>query len=257
MNCNDTRQWIHGYADRELDLVHTVEIEHHLRDCPSCTRAYQNLQALRGALGADALRFQAPAALRQRIQSGLRTASPARPATAAWPARRVLSWRWAAVAASLALVAVLSWGTFHILSLPSAEEFLVKEVVASHIRSVQTVGHELDVKSSNKHAVKPWFEGKVDFSPEVKDWKDQDFRLLGGRLDYFNERPVAVLVYKRRQHLINLFIWREGPVSDNDPQILERQGYHLVHWTKAGLAYWAVSNLNPTELEEFVRLARR
>jgi anti-sigma factor RsiW len=244
------QQLIHGYADRELDLVHNLDIESHLHTCPGCARAYQNLKTLRGALAAEDLRFQAPATLRHRIQSSLRPAGSVplvhRPS--------IFPWRWAAVAASLAFVALLTWGTVHILSLPSTKDLVVKELAASHIRSLQTPGHAVDVKSSDEHNVKPWFDDKVDFSVDVKKLKGTGFKLLGGRLDYFNDRPVAVVVYKKRKHLINLFIWRTPDVSDSAPETLSRQNFHMVHWTRAGLAYWAVSNLNTTALKDFVQL---
>jgi anti-sigma factor RsiW len=251
VTCNDAQQLIHGYVDRELDLVHNLEIEHHLRECPGCARTYDNLQTLRGGLAAEGMRFQAPAALRQRIQSALESPRKRR------QIRPILSWKWAAVAASLALAALLTWGTVRILSLPSAEDLLVNEIVASHQRSLLLKTHIFDVKSSNRHTVKPWFDGKVDFSFNVGDWPEQDFPLKGGRLDYFHGRRVAVLVYHRRLHVINLFIWKAGEVLDAGPRFLERDGYNLVHWARGGLAYWAVSNLNARELGQFVKLAEQ
>jgi anti-sigma factor RsiW len=116
--------------------------------------------------------------------------------------------------------------------------------------------HMTDVSSSDKHTVKPWFNGKLDFSPSVTDLTDQGFPLVGGRLDYLANRPVAALVYQRRGHFINLFIWPIAPAPDTDQKTSPRQGYHLVHWTKSEMTYWAVSDLNQRELEEFVQRIR-
>src|SRR5262249_24964699 len=136
---------------------------------------------------------------------------------------------------------------------PPAGEPLLRELVASHVPPQLLPGHRVDVESSNQHKVKPLFD-KVDFSFPVTDFAEQDFALVGGRLDYLDDRPVAALVYRRRDHFINLFVWPETHPST--PQTLTRQGFHLVHWTQAGMNYWAVSNLNEAELQEFVRLVQ-
>jgi anti-sigma factor RsiW len=114
--------------------------------------------------------------------------------------------------------------------------------------------HRVDVESSNTHTVKPWFEGKLDFSPPVHDLAGQGFVLIGGRLDYLDRRPVAALVYQRRKHLINLFIWPSGQGPELAPDALTRQGYHLLHWTQSAMSHWAVSDLNESELKEFGHL---
>jgi anti-sigma factor RsiW len=158
-------------------------------------------------------------------------------------------WRWMALAASLAVVAVGSWrlGTEH-----TASEILTDEVLASHVRSLMP-GHLSDVLSTDQHTVKPWFNGKLDFSPPVHDFSGLGYPLLGGRLDYLNGRPVAALVYGRRQHLINVFLWpAAGPVGSGSP--LVRQGYHLLHWTTPEYAYWVASDLGLSELTNFAGL---
>jgi anti-sigma factor RsiW len=249
---------MHGYADQELDSARTSEIEHHLRDCARCAQAYQNLQTLQTALGAETCRFKPPVDLRQRIQASLRTPSPAQPEQriTSW-AWRAIPWPWVGLAAGLALVALLTWGFARVRSLPSAQDLLIKEVVASHVRSLLPGGTLVKVASSDKHTVKPWFEGKVDYSFDVANWEKQGFPLLGGRLDYFNDHRVAALVYQRGNHIINLFIWKPGQVSDSAPEMMEYQGFRLVHWNRAGLAYWVVSNVAAGDLEEFVQLVRQ
>src|SRR5262249_53888512 len=152
-----------------------------------------------------------------------------------------------------ACIAILAWGLGRLWPTPAADDRLGQEVLASHVRSLM-VNHLADVASSDRHTVKPWFDGKLDFSPVVEDQTNQGFHLTGGRLDYLDNRPVAALVYRRQQHVINLFIWPAPEDAYETPTALTRQGYNLVHWASAGMTYWAVSDLNSDELQEFVHL---
>jgi len=247
VNCQETQLWLHGYVDGELDLVRTIELEQHLHTCARCARAYRDQQALRTALGSGALYAPAPPQLQQRIQAAARQA--ARPTSAA----RIMRWRWFNMAAALACIAFLAWGLGRLWPTPAPDDRLSQEVLASHVRSLMA-NHLADVASSDRHTVKPWFDGKLDFSPVVEDQANQGFPLTGGRLDYLDNRPVAALVYRRQQHVINLFIWPAPQGVYEAPTALTRQGYNLVHWTGAGMTYWAVSDLNSEELQEFVHL---
>jgi anti-sigma factor RsiW len=249
VNCRDTQLFIHGYLDGELDLVKSLEVEQHLQDCPACSQAYKNHQALRAAFSASSLYVTSPVALRKRIHSSVRRASQAAPAPL------VMRWRWLGVVASLAAVVVMVWGLARSLSAPSVDDLLTQQVIASHVRSLMP-NHLADVASSDQHTVKPWFNGKLDFSPWVEDLTDRGFPLVGGRLDYLDNRPVAALVYRRQQHLINLFIWPSPQASDVNAKTEMRLGYYVAHWIKSGMTYWAVSDLNESEFQEFVRLVQ-
>ena len=239
----DVESQVDAYLDGELAATDAVELEAHLAGCASCGRFRDDRLALRAAIAARIPRPEAPDLLRQRVRVALREA------TTSSRARGPAAWRWLALAASLAIVAIGSWrlGTRH-----AASEILADQVLASHVRSLMP-GHLDDVVSSDQHTVKPWFNGKLDFSPPVHDFSGRGYPLLGGRLDYLNGRPVAALVYGRRQHLINVFLWpAAGPVGSGAP--LVRQGYHLLHWTTPEYAYWVASDLGLSELTDFAGL---
>jgi anti-sigma factor RsiW len=152
------------------------------------------------------------------------------------------------------LVSLATWWAFWV-GPHAAGERLAREVAASHVRSLMEQ-HLLDVESSDRHSVKPWFLGKLTFAPPVPDLAEQGFPLLGGRLDYLDDRVVAALVYRWRQHVINLFVWPSAAGADAAVRPGEWRGYHLVHWSAGGLTFWAVSDLNAPELHEFARLVR-
>jgi anti-sigma factor RsiW len=259
---------IHAYVDGELDLLSTVKFEDHLRDCAPCAQAHKNLQTLRSALNTEDFYFKPPDRLADRIHMALQEADNAVPhapvavqerstrASSGQFSRRMwwqVSWVRAGVAAALAMAALVIWQLGPSASRPSQNDFVAQEVLASHVRSLMA-NHLTDVPSSDQHTVKPWFNGKLDFSPPVKDLAGEGYPLVGGRLDYLDDRPVAALVYQRRKHFINLFIWPS--TSDSGPKTVMRQGYNLFHWTQSGMTYWAVSDLNDTELQEFVHLVQ-
>ena len=241
----DVEAQVDAYLDGELAAIDAVELEAHLTGCASCGRFRDDRLALRTAIAAQMPRFQAPEPLRGRVRAALREASA--PSRARRP-RPPLA-QWLALAASVAVVAVGSW---RLAVEHTASEMLTDEVLASHVRSLMP-GHLSDVVSSDQHTVKPWFNGKLDFSPPVHDFAGRGYPLLGGRLDYLNGRPVAALVYGRRQHVINVFLWpAAGPVGGGAP--LVRQGYHLLHWTTSEYAYWVASDLGLSELTNFAAL---
>lgn len=246
MKCRDVRQLLHPYSDGELDLVRYVEIEKHLTECAECAEQEKHLRSLRAAISSPLLYHRAPAALRRRVQ--LTTPSVSQ-------RRRRSALQLAAIAAAVLLLIGMSTtiGVLIPRAGTSANDRLAEWVVAGHVRSLQ-VDHLTDVASSDRHTVKPWFRGKLDFSPQVPDLSPQDYALFGGRLDYLVDRPVAALVYYRGLHAINLFTW--PAVNDEVKTVrgLSRQGFHIRYWQRSGMTYWAISDLNEQEFDEFVRL---
>jgi anti-sigma factor RsiW len=249
VNCKEAQNLINGYVDGELDLVRNLEIEHHIQECALCTQSYKNQQLLRNEIKTGSLYYKAPVDLQRRIQLSLRKAAKAE----AGP--RLLPKWWFNIAAPMAAAALVILALVPFLRDPSTDDLLAREIVSSHVRSLMA-SHLADVPSSDQHTVKPWFAGKVNFSPPVEDLAKRGFPLIGGRLDYVDNRPVAALIYQRRKHFINLFIWPSGSNSDVETKTVSRQGYNLFHWTRSGMTYWAASDLNNAELQEFVQLVQ-
>ncbi|HET6795861.1 MAG TPA: anti-sigma factor [Gemmatimonadales bacterium] len=235
--------------DGELSPGEAQEVEAHLRECEECVEFRRARVALASALREQLPAWNAPPGLREQVRASLRdTARDARPRRAL-PA---LSWTWLGMAASLALVALGSWG---IATRRATTDALGDQVLASHLRSLMP-GHLTDVVSSDQHTVKPWFNGRLDFSPPVYDFAGQGFPLLGGRLDYVGGRPVAALVYGRRKHFINVFLWPARGSSTAVTDDETRQGYHLLHWVGPDYTYWVTSDLGSPELRQFAELLR-
>ena len=199
MNCRETQELIHGFVDSELGLVWNLEMERHIHECPSCSGAHERLRVMHTVLSDNSLYFQPPAGLEARLRARLLKVGNVE--------RRVWtispSWRGMGIAAAMVLCIVGTWQAAMTKQRSSTAETMGLEVVASHVRSLMAT-HLTDVPSSDHHTVKPWFNGKLDFSPVVADFADRGFVLDGGRLDYLDSRPVAALVYRRRQHVINL-----------------------------------------------------
>lgn len=241
MSCQQSDKWLDAYLDGELDLVRTLEFEDHLETCVDCRLARDQYQALRQSMQSPGFYFEAPPALEQKIRLRVRTTKRS---------NAFSGWRSLAVAASIVGLAVFSFTFVEMLRQPLAPEVVAQQVVSSHIRSLMA-SHLMDVPSTDQHTVKPWFNGKLDFAPVVKDLAPDGFPLVGGRLDYLDGRPVAALVYKRRQHTINLFEWPES--QPRSQKTFAIRGYNLIHWTQAGMNYWAISDLNARELADFAR----
>jgi anti-sigma factor RsiW len=196
---------------------------------------------------AQAPYYDAPAALQGRVQSALAQVAKRE---AGSDVRRSTSWQWIAIAASILLASSVALNFTLFRSHRDDRDRLAQNIVSSHVRSL--IGtHLIDVPSSDQHSVKPWFNGKLDFAPDVKDLAAQGFPLIGGRIDYMANQPVAALIYKRRQHVINLFVWPSTSSVNSSEELTRKGGYNLIHWDKAGMNYWAVSDLNLSELRQF------
>jgi anti-sigma factor RsiW len=245
MDCNEARRLLEADTDGELDLVCHLSIEVHLQSCPACRQIAEGLHLRRATLRAALPRFEAPPALAAKIRQALPTTQPV---LWRWPS---FVWSHAGLAAALLVALLVGYGFGHRRG--EAIHF-ADDAVASHVRSLMA-NHLTDVASTDQHTVKPWFTGKLDFSPPVVDLASAGFPLSGGRLDRLDGHSVAALVYHRRLHPINLFVWPadRGPVPQGG---YERQGYHSFGWSQRDLNYFAISEISENELMEFVAKIR-
>ena len=240
--CSRWQLMLHGFIDGELDAAHSLEFEQHLATCSHCAGQLERFVALKQVVSQKGVRWQAPAHVRAQVLAAIaheatRQARPS-PSLAARISGLVRQWLFvpslAALAASLLLV----------LAPMQTRTSLQEEVVAGHVRSM-LVDHLTDVATSDQHTVKPWFNGKIDFSPPVVDLAPQGFPLVGGRVDYLDGRVVAALVYRRRGHLINVFVW---PAPAGVAKASSRDGYNIENWTGDGLTFWAVTDASADDL---------
>ena len=248
MNCREVEARLGAYLDGELDASERAAVGAHLKTCAGCTAVLDRLRGVRTAVKNELAAYRAPDTLRMRVRDAVREAAP----TVSTP--RTPLWTWLAVAAAVVVTAIGSW---KVASDRAAATALADELLAAHVRSLLP-GHLTDVPSSDQHTVKPWFNGKLDFSPPVPDEAADGYPLVGGRLDYVGDRLVAALVYARRLHRINVFVW-PGPAEPlaGEATRAERNGYRFVRWAAGGMVFWAVSDLDQAELDAFVRLVAR
>lgn len=246
MNCNRSGTVLHGYFDNEFDALDASEFERHLEQCSDCINALEALESLRSSMNLTQLYEKAPASFRKKVLAGLGTGRP----VATSPSHTV--WSWLAVAAAILVTVYLGVQLVTSQRGGNYGTELAAEIVDAHLRSLQP-GHLTDVVSTDQHTVKPWFDGKLDFSPPVQDFADQGFSLQGGRIDVVHGRTVAALVYARRKHFVNVFIW---PTNERDaaPRSGSQQGYQWTQWCKAGMEFWAVTDAAPSALEQLRNL---
>jgi len=240
MTCDEAEILLSALIDGELDAGHVREVEAHVAECPRCAAALAAYRQMNQAIAAADLSYTAPPALRRRIEASL-------PQVRVAPSRRSVLKGFAMGSAVSALAAT---GLVAIVLRNDDEQRIMSEVVSAHLRSLQA-GHLTDVISTDQHTVKPWFNGKLDVSPPVIDLTAQGFTLIGGRLDYVDARAIGAVVYRRRQHVINLFVAQTASTERRAAGIETVQGFNIRHWSDRGLNYWAVSDLAKDELAEF------
>jgi anti-sigma factor RsiW len=246
MDCERTGTVLQAYFDNELDALGAADFEQHLTRCTECTEGLAAMKSLRSSLNSARLYEKTPVTLQAKVLADL--GSTRRVARIPLPN----AWRWLAIAAALLLFAYTGWRFVSSRPGTNYQTELAALVVDAHLRSLQP-GHLTDVISTDQHTVKPWFDGKLNFAPPVRDFAEQGFPLQGGRLDVIHGRTIAALVYGRRKHVVNVFIW---PTGELDASVHEgsQQGYNWVDWRKNGMEFCAVSDISPTELSQLQKL---
>jgi anti-sigma factor RsiW len=263
--CPDKLLLLQAHVDGELDAANALSLEAHVRSCTACAEELARIAAVRAMLAGADLGHPAPAALRARIEGMVAVPSTAGAAPRRSPDPESAPSRPRFGLAGVGTMAIgKSWGSglvtglaFSLALVLALPEFTrtntENQLVANHIRSLSLESHLTDVATSNRHVVKPWFNGKIDFAPPVPELAGQGFPLVGGRLDYIDDHEVAAIVYKRRLHTINVFVQPAGTLSLPVGIAAKHGGYSLVRWTSAGLEFWAVSDIDLGELELFHR----
>lgn len=245
MMCDDAGLLMHAYLDDELDAAGSAAMARHLAECAACKTRYETYAIMQKALSEPSLYHRAPDALRARW-----TTPPAAPVITLPAARRRAPLAFAAAAGFAAAMLLSSPAWLHWLPSREGGDALVAQAISSHVRSLQGE-HLMDVVSTDQHTVKPWFEGKLDFSPRVKDLAGEGYPLIGGRLDALEGHSVAALIYKRRLHVINLFQWPADRATA--PQATTQEhGYTVIRWTGDNMHYVAISDVNEGDLKQFV-----
>jgi anti-sigma factor RsiW len=243
MTREEAKRLLHAYVDGELDPTKTLELEAHLAENPSTRAEWEGLRGMSAAIRAKAEYYTAPIGLAERLAGSV-------PPTPGHGPRRFALPRWLIPAAALAGVAVLAWVAATLAMRPGEDERIAIEVLSAHVRAT-LAGRSFDVASSDQHTVKPWLSARLPFSAPVSDLSAQAFELTGARLDFVDGRRVAVLAYKRRQHLIDVFVWP----GEGKPELrLARDGFNLERFAKNGMNFWIVSDLNRNELGDLARL---
>lgn len=246
MRCDFADSLLQGYFDCELSPASAAECERHLQHCADCAGELVELDILSGRLQLAQLYEAAPPLLRKTIRASLSPVAP----TTAMPQH--LLWYWLAAAAALLLVAIAGWRVNSVLRIDDYQIELAEEIVDAHVHSLQP-GHLTGISSNDEHAVKGWFKGKLTFALPVRDFANDGFALKGGRVDIVEGRSVAVLVYARPEHLINVFLW---PTRERDasPRVGSRQGYQWIDWRKGKIEFCAVSDAGHSALDQLQRL---
>ncbi|MBO4221270.1 anti-sigma factor [Bradyrhizobium neotropicale] len=240
MTCEEAEVLLQALIDGELDAGHAREVEDHVAGCTRCTELAKDYRAISRMIAEKGASYTAPPELRRRIEAAL-------PQPKVTPSRRAVLRGFALGSAVSAMAAT---GLVAVILRSDDEARVQSELVSAHLRSLQA-GHLTDVLSTDQHTVKPWFNGRLDVAPPVIDLTALGFTLIGGRLDYVDARPIGAVVYRRRQHVINLFVAQTSDTERHAARTSQRQGFNIRHWSDHGLNFWAVSDLSADELAEF------
>jgi len=248
MTCREAGPLLHARLDNELDMAGSANIDLHLADCRVCAAQYAAIQSLHEEIAVADLSYAPGIALQRRLETRF---LHEKRAPFSFP---TINWLSSSVLAAAAIAAVALLVSIPMLRIGSGTDSISAEILDNHLRALQAV-HQVDVPSSDQHTVKPWFQGKTSFSPPVPDLINDDFILVGGRLEVIHQQPAAAIVYRRRQHVIDLYV-SPSAGADSDPQLRELGGYHLLHWMQNNMSYWAVSDVDTTDLRRFGELIR-
>jgi anti-sigma factor RsiW len=251
MTPETARVLLHAFIDGELDAASTIELRTQIDASPALRQELARLSALQSSVQTLATRFNAPPPLTHRLFAVRPAAQPERinRAIPSW-------WRTLAIGTTATAMALLVWNLSSSFVDRGNKPALLEEVVSAHVRSLMA-DHLTDLTSAERHSVKPWLSNRLDFAPPVHDFASEGFSLLGGRLDYIDGKPVAAIVYRHRQHLINVFVWPSAEGNDSSIGISNHRGYNSTNFNSAGMSYWIVSDLNPDDLRKLTTLLQR
>jgi anti-sigma factor RsiW len=248
MTCDEAGQLLHARLDNELDMAGSGSIDRHLSECRVCAAQFAALQQLHDEIAAADLGYAPGAGLEKKLAARYleEKKSPFR----FWG----VSWLDASIMATAAIALVALIVSIPVLRTNRETDAVGAEILDNHLRALRSM-HPVDVPSSDQHTVKPWFQGKTNFSPPVPDLTEKAFILVGGRLEVIRQQPAAAIVYHRRQHVINLYVYPSRG-ADSKTEFRDMGGYHLLHWLRNGMSYWVVSDVDPADLRTFAELVR-
>ena len=251
MTPETARVLLHAFIDGELDAASTIELKAQIDVSPALRQELARLSALQSSVQTLASRFNAPPQLTQRVFAALPAAQPK-----GLPAGIPSWWRTLAIGTTATAMALLIWNLSSTFVSRGDNSTLLEEVVSAHVRSLMA-DHLTDLTSTERHSVKPWLSNRLDFAPPVHDFASEGFSLLGGRLDYVGGKPAAAIVYRHRQHLINVFVWPSAESSDSPIRISNHRGYNSTNFNSGGMSYWTVSDLNSDDLRKLANLLQQ
>lgn len=250
MTPETARVLLHAYIDGELDPASTIELRAQIENSPALRQELAHLSALQNALQNRATRYSAPPALANRVFAG----SPVT-ARAKIPAGTPSRWRALAIGSTVTAVALLFW-SLGLFAPRDKSAVSVEEIVSAHVRSLMA-DHLTDLTSAERHAVKPWLSNRLDFAPPVHELAEEGYSLVGARLDYLGGKPAAAIIYRHRQHIINVFVWPSVATDGKPIRALTHRGYNAATFETDGMTYWTISDLNPVDLRRFAERLQR